>query len=354
MSRGGVTKLDVKTAKTALEARGVNPSVANVREELGGTGSPNTITRYLRELKAEENGYFGELGVVSQELASLVLQLHNTLHAGAKEVVTAAVAKAKTEFDEQVQALTGKMEALTTELAIERSAKEDLQSRLRTSESLASDLNTKFNNANAEIARLSEALNNALAGVKLRDESLLKAERSLHNEREGRAHYEAAVKQERERMLDSHSRETLAAQQSYREQENRITEMFEQSSDLTRKVAQLQADIGSRDRTIAELEANISKGIDKLEEQETKTDEMRIEVATHSALAKMLQEQNHEMTSRNESKSAELAVAASQIALLNDQLTQVKSELAALTAAPGAPDIQEQNEPDTGTEVKQK
>lgn len=54
MARGGINKAVVKSARTALQARGVHPSIDAVRVQLGNTGSKSTIQRYLKELTAEE------------------------------------------------------------------------------------------------------------------------------------------------------------------------------------------------------------------------------------------------------------------------------------------------------------
>ncbi|MBF8644066.1 DNA-binding protein [Pseudomonas pudica] len=50
MPRVGISKAVVQTARDALLARGVHPSVDAIRVELGNTGSNTTIQRYLKEL----------------------------------------------------------------------------------------------------------------------------------------------------------------------------------------------------------------------------------------------------------------------------------------------------------------
>ncbi len=142
MSRGGVNLATVKQAKEALEARGVYPSVEAVREHLRG-GSPNTILKYLRELRNRDAGLFGELGVVSQELSGLVLQLHNTLQKEAQETIDAAVAKVTAECDERIAALNARLESSISDGKVLAAENDGLKSRLATSESVTADLNLK-------------------------------------------------------------------------------------------------------------------------------------------------------------------------------------------------------------------
>jgi len=54
MARKGVTFEEVARAAERVETAGEDPTIKRVREELGGTGSPNTIHRHLAAWKADK------------------------------------------------------------------------------------------------------------------------------------------------------------------------------------------------------------------------------------------------------------------------------------------------------------
>ncbi len=79
MARGGINKVVVQKARTALLARGEHPSIDAVRVELGNTGSKSTIHRYLKELEPTKNDRAGGPITLSEQLANLVNQLADQL-----------------------------------------------------------------------------------------------------------------------------------------------------------------------------------------------------------------------------------------------------------------------------------
>lgn len=80
MANSGVNKHQVKKARDALVAKGMNPSIDAVRVELGNTGSKATIHRYLKELADENPLNVGNKPAISETLGSLVEQLSAQLH----------------------------------------------------------------------------------------------------------------------------------------------------------------------------------------------------------------------------------------------------------------------------------
>ncbi|HJW57606.1 MAG TPA: DNA-binding protein [Burkholderiaceae bacterium] len=75
MSKAGIYKSDVKTARDALLAQGKHPSVDAVRVALGNTGSKTTIHKYLKELETEDGGVDGRRISISEMLQNLVERL---------------------------------------------------------------------------------------------------------------------------------------------------------------------------------------------------------------------------------------------------------------------------------------
>ncbi len=54
MARVGISYDQVAAAADALVGAGQKPSIRNVRESLGNTGSPNTVHRHLTEWRAAQ------------------------------------------------------------------------------------------------------------------------------------------------------------------------------------------------------------------------------------------------------------------------------------------------------------
>jgi response regulator of citrate/malate metabolism len=69
MAHSGINKHQVKKAREALVANGVNLSIDDVRVELGNTGSKATIHLYLKELGDENSLNPGTKHAISETLA---------------------------------------------------------------------------------------------------------------------------------------------------------------------------------------------------------------------------------------------------------------------------------------------
>jgi chromosome segregation ATPase len=336
MSRGGVNLATVKQAKEALEARGIYPSVEAVREHLRG-GSPNTILKYLRELKNRDAGLFGELGMVSQELSGLVLQLHNTLHKEAQETIDAAVAKVTTAFEEKISALNLRLEESLRDGKALAAENEGLKGRLTTSEGVTADLNKKYNAATTEIARLETLLSAAKGSLSESEERNQKLERDLKNARERHDAYEDAVLQERGKLLDAHSRETLALQESMREKEDVILRRDEQISDLNVKIGALDIELSSVKREMKRHLDDLDKATQRCEQQEARVDELRITMAGMEATAVILKEQHAQANDRYEAKSTQLSIAQAELERIRTELAEMTAKLAQKAADGSSP-----------------
>lgn len=178
MARGGITKALVQKARTAILARGENPSIDALRVEMGNTGSKSTIHRYLKEIESENAPRIGEARSLSDNLTELVLQLAGQLQQEARQSVAedrAALARERLDYQQQVrnaqalveqlksnvQTLEGQLEESRGQLqtAQEQKHQADLaNARLRQSES---DLETRLRERDAQIHSLEEKHNHA-------------------------------------------------------------------------------------------------------------------------------------------------------------------------------------------------
>lgn len=144
MAKKGITRVDVERAVATIEARGDQPTVTSVRQELGDTGSSSTIHRHLRDIRSER-----EAGSAAREAppASIIEEMQRTtesLWALAQHVARQDIDTIRRSAHERVAQLEEDLEQAFGEVDAQRHA---LQ---RMSEQQAE--------ADAEIERLRRAL----------------------------------------------------------------------------------------------------------------------------------------------------------------------------------------------------
>jgi len=124
MARAGITKYSVEKARNLLISKGVNPSIDAIRVELGNTGSKTTISRYLKELEAEESVQLEDEALLSEGLKDIIAKLASRLHQEAKEIVD----RSESHFQESVRRLKAKNEELISQLNGKTTQLEEVQS----------------------------------------------------------------------------------------------------------------------------------------------------------------------------------------------------------------------------------
>ena len=138
MARAGILYSHVAQAATKLAAEGKNPTVDNVREALGSTGSKSTIAPFLRRWKSEhEDVVLAQDAGVPRELLQVIKGLYESLQQDAgKRVqeIAAGMEAASSQFAVQLDsasqaatALIKERENLLAQLALERGLREKLE-----------------------------------------------------------------------------------------------------------------------------------------------------------------------------------------------------------------------------------
>ena len=98
MAGEGITKEQVAAACNTLVAQGKKPTIRSVREQLGDTGSPNTIHRFLTAWQdaqpvtaaAAPALSVGVVNAIAAEMANAVGQVRAELEARLQDELTAA------------------------------------------------------------------------------------------------------------------------------------------------------------------------------------------------------------------------------------------------------------------------
>lgn len=214
MARGGISKADVEQARTALIARGENPSIDAVRIEMGNTGSKTTIHRLMRELDETS----GELSSaqIDAELNSLVFRLAGRLKEQAQEHIDDAQAS----MDAQKKQLQDELQRIQRQLAdlIERHAAQT--TRLGTQTATLLSTQKELQNEHKTNVRLTQAAQDSASRLQDKDEQI----RSL-KEQHLQSHTQCALLQERLQNAQSENQK-LQERLTERDQQNRVLELI--------------------------------------------------------------------------------------------------------------------------------
>lgn len=209
MARGGINKVLVQKARSALLARGLNPSIDAVRVELGNTGSKTTISRYLQELEAADPRPQSDPTRLSDELTGFVAQLRERL----LEESNAVLAEERISHQQSVDALYKQIEGLEDEL---KKAQQETASRDAVLVSQAEELKTSQSSLQTELnrnARLSQSCADFELRVQEKEELVRSLEEKHAHARDAMEHYRNAIKEQREQ--DQRRHETQLQQLQY-------------------------------------------------------------------------------------------------------------------------------------------
>ncbi|WP_448176563.1 DNA-binding protein [Pseudomonas putida] len=240
MARGGINLAVVRTAREALLARGVHPSIDAVRVQLGNTGSKSTIQRYLKELSAGERAQ--RPPTPDEELQGYVEDLSARLNALAAEHVAEdrrqlaleRIAQEQQRLQQQAQLdqLQQAHATLLQELGALRAYERTLQAQLR-----------EADGERRRLVQVDRDLQQLLEERALRVQTL---EDKLRQAREALAHYRQQHLTQRQEELQRHDTQTQQLQHELRELrldlQHKLEELNSSSRDNERLVSELRAE----------------------------------------------------------------------------------------------------------------
>jgi len=213
MARAGITKYSVEKARNTLISSGVNPSIDAIRVELGNTGSKTTISRYLKELEAEESVQLEDEALLSEGIKEIIAKLASKLHQEAKELID----KSETRFKETINSLETNNKVLTSQLNEQTKQLEEsdsLNNQLSVSnQSLQNEIETlraKINDSNSRNKELTSVLQE-------KGEQIDTLKESHQHTRESLVHYRESVKEQREQELRQHEQQVQQLQGEIRQ-----------------------------------------------------------------------------------------------------------------------------------------
>ena len=340
MSKGGVTLTEVKNAVEQLRKQGINPSVDNVLQFIG-SGSKTTIHKHLKVLLRSEKGLLGELGLISEDLAGLVIQLHNQLKAESQKVIDVATERNAAEVA-QVK------ELLKDEMTQSKELGKELQSRtneLTAQRQHSDDLSTKLAAAQQEIARLAQQLTDLQGAFEDAKRQIGKLDHDLKTAHENNRHYQDAAAAQIKQMRTEHSSEVSTLQTEKLNRDATIAELRTSTVELNRQNSELITRLSSEQASTRRLENQSSKLQSEIDQLRRDLSASEIERATAAAKIEMLTSQAQ--GNQDELKSLNAALVESQRGQAQQELlnTTLRTELAALQAiAAAGPDTSDRTE----------
>ncbi len=315
MARAGILYSHVAQVAAKLIAAGKNPTVDNVREALGGTGSKSTIAPFLKRWKAEhqEVAFSAELGLPA-ELLQTIKGLYDQLRADARQEWEQARFQQQSALGELHDQLAkrdtdnGHLSAANAALRIE------LDHTTRTLEQLQAA------HQDQSIALAGALADHAGAQQRLIDrQSELEAlHRQLDQARTQFEHYQEAV------ALQRTEERQQAEQQRLR--------LDSELSQACQSFAAQQAILAQRDQDLARLQRDNERVAIELAAAQASVAGLEAERRHQQQLNAALKEQLAQLQARFEATSAGLAQANNEHAVLAGATEQLQSYVEGMEA----------------------
>lgn len=242
MARGGVNKALVLKARSALLARGENPSIDAVRIEMGNTGSKTTIHRYLKELETAHS----PAPDINEELTELVANLARRLQEQAQERIDQLCVDHETRcrtLQDALSATQTKAEDLSDEI------RQKDQTLERQATALL-DLQETLINVRSENTRLTQAGSDLESRLTDKNEQIRSLEEKHLHARDALEHYRNSIREQREHEQQRHEGQVQQLQMELRQAQQSLSMRQEDITRLNRDNERLLAEARSTQRDL--------------------------------------------------------------------------------------------------------
>ncbi len=213
MARAGITKHSVQKAYKTLMAQGLHPSIDAIRIELGNTGSKTTISRYLKELEADQCVQMEDEALLSAGIKDLIARLASKLHQEANEVVQRSKSsyqdRIKTFEQENIQ-LKKALQSKELELDKSRGEAELLYSTNETLNGKLSAMTITLTQSNSKTHELEMVIIE-------KDKQIQYLNENHQHTRDSLVHYRDSVKEQREQEHMQHEQQIQQLQHELRQ-----------------------------------------------------------------------------------------------------------------------------------------
>lgn len=295
MARAGITKYSVEKARNTLISNGVNPSIDAIRVELGNTGSKTTISRYLKELEAEESVQLEDEALLSEGIKEIIAKLASKLHQEAKELVD----KSETRFKETVDNLEANSRVLTKQL-------NEQTTQLEESDSLNNQLSVSNQSLQNEIEALrakindSNSRNKELTSVlQEKGEQIDTLKESHQHTRESLVHYRESVKEQREQELRQHEQQVQQLQAEIRQSNQTLIVKQTDITNLNKDNSRLVSELSNIQTIHLKLEGTLDHQAHTLEKERELNNSLKYEMSNSELKSEELNNEYSRMLNAN-------------------------------------------------------
>ena len=230
MARSGINKALVARARSALLARGQQPTIDAVRIELGNTGSKSTIHRYLREIDDESLQDQRSNISLSDELGTLGQQLGERLQQeAASELQQAreAFARERQDWQQQRNQYETRLQQAAEQYSAQTGELQSIQTALAASEAQARQQQLLISSLQAE-GQGQQAL------LAQREQQISSLEDKHRHAREALEHFRNASQQQREQEQRRSEAERQQLQAELRQLQHGLLARQEQLVQMSR------------------------------------------------------------------------------------------------------------------------
>jgi len=287
MARAGITKHQVEKAYQSLMTKGTHPSIDALRVELGNTGSKTTISRYLKELEAEQCVQMEDEALLSEGIKELIAKLASKLHQEANDVVQ----QSKSSYHDRIRALEHdnaqiKQALESKEVELEKSRVEalSLNSTNETLNSKLSDLTNTLSQSNGKTRELEMVIIE-------KDKQIQSLNENHQHTRDSLVHYRDSVKEQREQELRQHEQQVQQLQLELRQlnqtmivKQGDITELNKDNSRLISEKDNIQRETVIQSDELSRTKSRLNNSINELKliEEKQKISLEKIKSLNHS------------------------------------------------------------------------
>lgn len=317
MARAGINKHLVEKARQTLMNQGKNPSIDAIRVELGNTGSKTTISRYLKEIEAEETVQLEDEALLSTGIKAMIAQLASKLHQEANDIVNQA--------EDGFKATIKKLETKCTQ---QQQSIDDLNNQKEKSEATAIELAKGIEERDNALLRVSDELEQskhkcheqeAIVGEK--NQQIQSLNESHQHARESLTHYRESVKEQREQEQRQHEFQVQQLHTEIRKMKQTLINKQGNITELNKDNSRLVTEYRNTHKLLLAAEA-------KLDSRETELQSVKMEQRAISernnqlaAQLKTIKEAHSALLNDSESTTGQIRDYELKIARLETELS---------------------------------
>ncbi|APC18311.1 hypothetical protein BLL42_22255 [Pseudomonas frederiksbergensis] len=279
MARGGINRVLVQNAYTALLQQGRKPSIDAVRIELGNTGSKTTIARYLKELQLAPSA----ATLTPQErLSAPLLALVNSLVELLAEEAEVTVTRVREQFDEERSALRATLSRIASEREQAQAQVTALTLELKQAQAQVHTARTQLEDEQRRAATLQANVQELVTQLAEKHTQLQTLAEASAHARESLMYFREAAKEQRDALLNQHEQRVQQVQQQLRDLARTLDAKQEAVIGLNRDNERLTGELATTRKQAQTWERQGAAVARQLSDLTTEQDQLKAQVISLS------------------------------------------------------------------------